>query len=512
MPCKVLVVDDEPFIREMVRSFLACAGADFPLAGESINGSAALEFMSRNPVDIVIADIRMPVMDGIALIREAGIRGYPARFIVLSAYSDFPLVKEAFKLGAGDYLLKSEMTREELLASLRRMSADRGRRARALARMLEGGGDAPVVASPGVAATGVASGEVFRSLEAGKEEYRVMFVRHFGAPGKGEAGSRSGSGGGTNPLPGWIQRSFEELGGEETIFTEWGDTGAVILPTGCREEELFASISERAAEKGFQLAGGISPPSRDPSELRQLFLLAGRLCSLYFYHGRGRLLSNLPAVSGKGPAAPDLSARPEELRRLVALCNADRLSERIHHFTVRISWPSIDGIAAIRSLFGSYHDILASALAEDPDEISSRLKELLGDFDSRIRESGTLDDYNEWISAALEAYCRALGSRSRLVRKVLEIVGSEYAKDLYLSQIARRLEVSESWLSRMFSREMNCCFTVHLTKVRMENALRLLRTTELRIYEIAEKTGYPNVEHFSRTFKKILGRSPKEFR
>jgi YesN/AraC family two-component response regulator len=46
----------------------------------------------------------------------------------------------------------------------------------------------------------------------------------------------------------------------------------------------------------------------------------------------------------------------------------------------------------------------------------------------------------------------------------------------------------------------------------MENALELLKRTNYKIYEIAELTGYPNTEHFSRTFKKIMGQSPKEYR
>jgi two-component system response regulator YesN len=103
-------------------------------------------------------------------------------------------------------------------------------------------------------------------------------------------------------------------------------------------------------------------------------------------------------------------------------------------------------------------------------------------------------------------------ARNPLVRKTLEYIAAHLAEDLCLSQIARHLGVCEVHISRTFSREMRCSFVKYLARARMNTALRLLRDSELKIYEIAERTGYRNPEHFSRTFKKIMGASPKEYR
>ncbi len=117
-PATILVVDDEPFMRDMIVSLLRESESDYIVVGEAINGFLALEFLQDRPVDIVLTDIRMPVMDGLELIRESGKRALRIGFVVLSAYNEFHIVKDAFKLGAWDFLLKSEITRTDLLQVL----------------------------------------------------------------------------------------------------------------------------------------------------------------------------------------------------------------------------------------------------------------------------------------------------------------------------------------------------------------------------------------------------------
>jgi two-component system response regulator YesN len=172
----------------------------------------------------------------------------------------------------------------------------------------------------------------------------------------------------------------------------------------------------------------------------------------------------------------------------------------------------VDEIPAIRSYFTSCHELISTAAVGDTEERHAGLQALLEDYSHHIAEEGSLEDCNAWLRAALQAYCSLLASRSRIVRRSLEIVCAEYAGDISLGQIAHRLDVSESHLSRLFSREMGCGFVAYLSRIRVEKARDLLQTTSLKVYEIAERCGFPNVEHFSRTFKKILGHSPSDYR
>ena len=76
--------------------------------------------MEKNPVDLVVTDIKMPVLDGLELIRQSKEADYPAKFLILSGYDDFAYAQKALRYGADDYILKP-IKEEELLNALIRI-------------------------------------------------------------------------------------------------------------------------------------------------------------------------------------------------------------------------------------------------------------------------------------------------------------------------------------------------------------------------------------------------------
>ena len=117
---KILLVDDEPIIKIGVRKLLE--GTDYIIAGTASNGSEALLFLETNSVDIILTDLKMPVMDGIELIRQLQAIAFEGAVLVLSNYSEFELVREALTEGAADYILKTDMTRAHLLEHMEKIS------------------------------------------------------------------------------------------------------------------------------------------------------------------------------------------------------------------------------------------------------------------------------------------------------------------------------------------------------------------------------------------------------
>ncbi len=115
---RVLIADDDTMVRIGLKTIIDWEKNGFVLVGEAQNGVQALELAEKWQPDIIITDIKMPGMDGIALIRELKRRKCPAKILVLSSYDDFDLVKQAIKLGADDYLLKLNLEPQELIAAL----------------------------------------------------------------------------------------------------------------------------------------------------------------------------------------------------------------------------------------------------------------------------------------------------------------------------------------------------------------------------------------------------------
>ncbi|GMK40215.1 hypothetical protein PCCS19_32700 [Paenibacillus sp. CCS19] len=115
MKLKVMLVDDELLVRLGIKSLIDWEKHNFEFIGDAADGEKALELMERQVPDILLTDIVMPRMDGLALI-EAVKQRYPRMLvIVLSSHNEFDYVRKAMKLGAQDYLLKTSLKPTELL-------------------------------------------------------------------------------------------------------------------------------------------------------------------------------------------------------------------------------------------------------------------------------------------------------------------------------------------------------------------------------------------------------------
>lgn len=102
----IIIAEDEQLIRRNIVKKLNSIGGRFYVAGEAHNGAAALDQIKLNHADILITDIKMPVMDGLALTREVR-NSYPqTRIIIVTGHDEFTFAKQAIALGVKNYLLK----------------------------------------------------------------------------------------------------------------------------------------------------------------------------------------------------------------------------------------------------------------------------------------------------------------------------------------------------------------------------------------------------------------------
>jgi DNA-binding NarL/FixJ family response regulator len=114
---RVLVVDDQALFREGVVTLLS-AHADVEVVGEAENGRQALERVARLAPAVVLMDLRMPVLDGVAATREIVQRHPETRVIVLTTFDDDDELFEALRAGAAGYLLK-DVSSEKLAEAIR---------------------------------------------------------------------------------------------------------------------------------------------------------------------------------------------------------------------------------------------------------------------------------------------------------------------------------------------------------------------------------------------------------
>lgn len=120
---RVLIVDDESIVRVALRSLADWEKYGFTVVRDCMGGLQAVEYMKENPVELLITDMKMPGMDGLKLISHLRDMGLLPVTVVLSGYNEFELVREAFRLGVYDYMLKGDLNQrvlEELLDKVNR--------------------------------------------------------------------------------------------------------------------------------------------------------------------------------------------------------------------------------------------------------------------------------------------------------------------------------------------------------------------------------------------------------
>ncbi|RJE87616.1 response regulator [Paenibacillus sp. 1011MAR3C5] len=121
---KVLLVEDEFFVRESVKELIRWEELGFTLSGEAGDGIEALEKMKADAPDLVLTDIVMPRMDGIQLLKEAKEAGMRSKFIMLTCMGEFEYIRQAMEYGASNYILKLSMSVNDLRDTLTKMNKE----------------------------------------------------------------------------------------------------------------------------------------------------------------------------------------------------------------------------------------------------------------------------------------------------------------------------------------------------------------------------------------------------
>ena len=167
-----------------------------------------------------------------------------------------------------------------------------------------------------------------------------------------------------------------------------------------------------------------------------------------------------------------------------------------------------------------FMDVLLSA-AKIIEELGGDAKEVLAEYftaGSLLSDDTGVDRIKTLLTSVLESVIdfrdAATGSKYHgIINKAQEFIQKNYSdKDISLHSVAREVNVSPNHFSTIFSRETGETLISYLTRVRLEKAKELLKTTQMRTSDISYEVGYNDTHYFSYVFKKHTGMTPKEFR
>ncbi|MCL2069235.1 MAG: response regulator, partial [Oscillospiraceae bacterium] len=469
----VVIVDDEALVRVDLRSIIDWENEGYTILGEAENGLKGLELILHLHPDIVITDIKMPIMDGLEMIRRAKSEYDGARYVALSSYEEFGLLKSAMNLGVSDYLLKLEFTPEVLLATLEKEK-------NALFREREGAGLRDI--SP----ASRASKELCRILAGMPADEDLPGILSHTEPGidPGQlccAAVRFS-------LPAFRRydnRTIESAahGIVKDIAKGYYDGIAFLAGDGLCMFVYTPRTASDAREMGnviigmlrqylnIQSAVGLGTLCGSAANVGLVMNDAILAAQEVFYSGYGRVLHP------PQPATENESADTEwmqTLRSALELQNTETL----------------------REIFTYLHSLLKKRIARSEaynlcfTVALLSLSALKGDKDSKgifaeniydiIAETDTLEGLQEWMrsfeSSLLEIAslaCEKTGDE-RIVMAAKRFIAQNCRAHINLNMVAEHLSISAGYLSQVFKRTASISFVEYVTNAKIEEAKRLL--------------------------------------
>lgn len=521
---KVLLVDDELVDLDWLKNRISWQEAGFEIVAAVNNSFAALDRMRKEHVDLLISDIRMPIMSGLELARKAREALPGLKVIFISGHEEFEYSMEAIKLHALGYVLKP-IENNELIKLLNytvnKLNEEReislqeqlNRKMyplafmRLLQRWLEGSRiDSEemwllekygIDSSIQYAAAGVVEIDgIDQKLSACPAEEKETILQ--------EVYERVHNKMASCELGCCFQLSEQRmlliLHPLNTIFAE-----------KCLNE-MIADIREHTR---LTITVGLGPIVSATGDVPDSYKKAVEAVNHKMFSGKSQIISHEAVQDRAAEVLIQLEDRMESLYEAVLGYDLVKIDDElmelfsyvsrldtkvsVYHFTVQI-------IAMMDSL-------LRARISENVFDVMAWNHKAL----DVLQQFETVDDIQSWLRSRLFELSELLMLRRRkqgrkLIRQMTDYVKENLNQKMTLRQVAERFSFSPNYLGHLFKEETGVPFSDFLNQLRMERAKELLGDPKWKVYEIAERIGYKNVIYFNRQFKEHFGLSPGEYR
>lgn len=518
----VLIVDDEILSRLGLVNLVDWKGLDFYIVDHVSNGEEALSVLSKNEVDLIITDIKMPVKNGIDLIQDVKHKNINSEFIVLSSYDDYEYVRVAMKLGAFDYLLKLDMTKDSIEGLLTKVKNKINNKKQINnSNIIK---DSQVISN---ARSEFLKQMMFGRLDTGNIREAVLNKNGIHLPYNNFAIIMFK----ISNLPSVVG----EKGVRQVVNGALSDNKySYITGTGINEFCILCNFSDISESN---LIGRIrSLGQRIIFILKQYFNQEVKLYISPFHH----LLKDIPLLylevnqtySLRNLASDEQFVFYEEIQKRRDFVDYQSLEKYLREFELALNSRQSD---TFRTTTNEFIDFFKGSKYIDLTKcryvitsliyISNRFISNLGYnqekiWDDENKEKLLVDGLNrkeDFIRFLTNLQWQLLElldnlEDNHIVRLVKHYVDEHYLENIVIKDLTRRFGVTSNYLSTLFKQATDCSLKEYIISKKMSKAKELLKETNLQINEVAEGIGYDNEHYFSRIFKQKVGLTPSQYR
>lgn len=531
MKYKVLAADDEYWSRENLRSLISWEDYAIKFLDPACDGEEVLERIKEEKPDIILTDINMPFLDGLELLKKLQTEYPQIITIAVSGYDDFEKVKGVFVSGGLDYLLKP-VGKEELVRiltkalgileereTLRRNTETNRQKEHKLSSFME---DSEYSA--------LLSGKLYGQFQAqphvssagefsGMAALMVKFYNIAEIAEKFDHDSLQMSLDIKTKL-----RKLTDGDPDAIIFNNCNKMSEFLIFTSLRTKSLQIFAEKILKEFPLDDYGPVSVILHEQTgsldDIGNIYrdMIAVLVTRPFTYTHCILSCPEGESTSACQTVGKNISHRIEE--ELYHFLNTSQKNEtrKLIFQTCDFrncdngSWSCLDVKQYIRRITG----ILYRYVQEQQPELTAQAEEAMDDIDYYMKclDAGSVMSSIKILLNSLwendsENNADSAGSQ---VEQIRQYILTSYHENITLTALASAYHMDASYLSRMFSQTYGETIIAYLTRVRMEQAIRLMGDEEKKLETISFLVGYDDYNYFSRVFRKKLGVSPREYR
>ncbi len=520
----VLLIDDEIFARKGLRNLIDWHAFGFEVVGEADNGEDGLEQIERLKPQLVITDIRMPVVDGLELIRlSLENESYQPGFIIISGYNDFAYAQQAVRYGVHDFILKpiDEHMLQETLSKLNQKlneekqlqeQREAQRRTEYIAYLIQE--EHPTAHTIAEAASQLA-------LHADESFVYVLIEVNDRLPWN-------------NAAIGTLEEAHADVRKSVTAYVQ-----------DITDKQLPLSFYEHRNRLGWLLPYSIVNKRHGelPRFIHELQIRLSRDTGQMIYVYAGKPVKNLAALRESYRTAKDALQYKYMNEKDHIVLYDDTLSYTLKYVDIEpelytkltndVEENDESGVnQAIDDIFQSFtqrrcapeavkvtiHHCVSNIMRiMDKMEVKQdeliMIEPILSWHDLNISFTALKTLFQQFVTESMHAIGKQRKETSKGgIHKIKMYIEQHYDKNISLKSIAAQFYMNPVYLGQLFKKTYGLYFNDYLLQLRIEEAKRLLRQTDMRIYEVADAVGFSNADYFVTQFEKLESMTPTEYR
>jgi two-component system response regulator YesN len=546
MMYKLILVDDEEDVREGVVREIDWDAIGFEVIEKAENGREALEMVERLQPDVVVTDIQMPFMDGLQLAEAIRERFPTIKLIILTGHDEFEYAQRAIKLHIDEYVLKPFYSQELINALLKvkgHIQEEVAHRENVQLLMEHYRKSMPVLkenflatlmnrklpreevvekaANYGIEISGTSFVAAVMSIDGVLIPEEELENR--------EELSKSVS---LKYSPDQALKYFALLNITEEIVDKrrlglvfmHNDQVVVLAVRESEDRETALQETMKVLEEvrqnvekylKFTLTVGIGTVMKDVTKISYSYEDAVLALDYRLILGNNRIISIDDVEMRTVEKVRFDDVKEHALTRCIKVGTNQEIRETMDEL-----FQGIEGAVSVKDYQIYLLEILTCILKAAKDS-NLNVDEVFGDnfipF-TEINKFTSLEEAKKWLAELCASMMNHIATDRQYTYKNLVEMAKDYTKnhyhegDITINKVCGHLHISAGYFSSIFKKETKMTFVNYLNHIRMEAAKEMLRSTDMKALEIAEKVGYADANYFSFSFRKNVGVSPKEYR